>query len=135
MDLFFVHFCFLIAVSELLARDLTQRTSRGKKCMFTKEKLYGSGTLVLIVFTSIIWTTLVSRSYNCSIILIVHCQGVHFIPVFRCLGLGLQCSSIGRPGLNFQIIVSNYIFSQTSLMKSKWGIFMAPTFLNSLCTQ
>lgn len=48
VGLFSVHFCFLIAVSELLVRYLTLRSLRGKRCMFTKEKLYGSGTLVLI---------------------------------------------------------------------------------------
>lgn len=48
LDLFSVHFCFLIAVSELLVRNLTLGSSRGKRCMFTKEKLHGRSALVLI---------------------------------------------------------------------------------------
>lgn len=48
VGLFSVRFCFLIAVSEHLVRDLILRSSRDKRCMFTKEKLYGSGTLVVI---------------------------------------------------------------------------------------
>lgn len=98
--------------------------------MFTKGKLYGSGTLVLIClhiyhlnYIGIQMLQLLNN-FNSSL------SGCPFYTsVFRHLELGFQCSSIGRPGLNFQIIVSNDVFSQTSFMKSKRGIFMAPAFL------
>lgn len=48
--------------------------------------------------------------------------------VFGCLQLGFQCSAVGRPGRNFQQVVSNYLFSPFFFffsMGSKWGILVA----------
>lgn len=79
-------FCSLL-VSNCCVWTLGERTYsenlKGEKKVCSQKKKY----MVLVhlfwfVFTSIIWTTLVSRHCKCLIILIVHCQGVHFISLF-----------------------------------------------------
>lgn len=62
--------------------------------------------------------------------------GPFYTSVFRCLWWhGFQFFSVGSSSLNLQIMISNHIFLQTSFMRGKQGVFMAPAFLNSLCTQ
>lgn len=42
--------------------------------------------------------------------------------VFGCLQLGFQCSAVGRPGRNFQQVVSNYLFSPFFFFFFPWEV-------------
>lgn len=87
-----------------------------------KRKPYGSGALVPIYLnihhlnSMGLWMLQSFNDFNSSL------PGCPLLTsLFRRLQLGVRCSSVGRPGLNFQAIVSSYIFSQTSFMKTKLG--------------
>lgn len=100
-------------------REILLKEPQGKNVCSQKRNLYGSGALVPIYLNihhlnSVgLWML---QSFND---LIVLCRGVPYLPLFRRLQLGVRCSSLGRPGLNFQVIASILRISQTSFMKSK----------------
>lgn len=100
-----------------------------------KKKLYGSGTLVLIsLYIYYLNYTGIQMLRLCNNFI----PSLSGDPLFSGAYNNMVCLrffAVGSSSLNLQIMISNDIFLQTSFMKSKQGVFMAPAFLNSLCTQ